>query len=153
MFRHWSEYAAVPLRIGLGAIFVVHGAQKLFGWFGGSGLESTADFLASHGLTPGPFWAVVGGIGEFAGGLALLLGFLTRWAAIGLAVRTLVALVAVNAPAGFPAAQGGVEFPLVLLAGLFALTCTGAQHYAVDAQVRALDSVSPAMEPPIRKAA
>lgn len=64
-----------------------------------------------------------------------------------------LALVTVNAPAGFSAAQGGVEFPLVLLAGLFALTCSGAQHYALDAQVRTLDSVSPAMEPPVRKAA
>lgn len=153
MFRNWSSYAAIPLRIGLGAIFAVHGAQKLFGWFGGSGLESTADFLASHGLTPGPLWAVGAGVGELAGGVALLLGFLTRWAAIGLAVRTLVALVTVYAPAGFQAAQGGVEFPLALLAGLLTLTCTGAQHYALDAQVRALESVSPAMEPPVRKAA
>jgi putative oxidoreductase len=79
------------LRIGLGLVFVVHGAQKLFGWFGGSGFESTGSLLASHGLTPGPVWAAVGGLGELAGGIALLLGFLTRSAAIGLGLRTLVA--------------------------------------------------------------
>jgi putative oxidoreductase len=141
------------LRIGLGVIFVAHGVQKLFGWFGGSGLESTASFLVSYGVTPGAFWAVVGGLGELAGGIALLVGFLTRWAAIGLAVRTVVALLLVNASGGFQAAQGGGEFPLALLAGLLTLTCTGAQHFALDAQIRALDTVSPAMEPSVRKAA
>jgi putative oxidoreductase len=141
------------LRIGLGVIFVVHGGQKLFGWFGGSGLESTASFLVSYGLTPGSLWAVIGGLAELAGGTALLLGFLTRWPAIGLAIRTVLALVLVNAGGGFQAAQGGVEFPLALLAGLLTLTCTGAQHFALDARVRALDSVSPATEPRVKKAA
>src|SRR5207253_263621 len=101
----------------------------------------------------GPLWAIIGGLGELVGGIALLLGFLTRWAAIGLAVRTFVALVIVNAGGGFQAAQGGVEFPFALLAGLVTLMCTGGQHFALDARVRALDSVSPATEPRVRKAA
>lgn len=64
MFQGWRNYAAIPLRIAFGVIFVAHGAQKLFGWFGGSGLESTASFLASHGLTPGPAWALFAGAAE-----------------------------------------------------------------------------------------
>jgi len=153
MFQGWSHYAAIPLRLALGVIFAVHGAQKLFGWFGGSGLESTATFLASYGLVPGPAWAVVAGVVELVGGFALLFGFLTRWTAIALAVRTIVALVLVNAPAGFAATQGGIEIPLALLGGLLALVGTGAQHYALDARVPVLRQVSPATEPSAKKAA
>jgi putative oxidoreductase len=153
MFQRWHDYAALPLRAAIGAIFVVHGTQKLFGWFGGAGLESTASFLASYGLVPGPAWALVAGVAELAGGIALLLGFLTRWAAIGLAIRTVVALVLVNAPAGFSATQGGIEIPLALLGGLLALACTGGQQYALDAQVPALGRVSPVTEPSVKKAA
>lgn len=153
MFQGWSTYAAIPLRIAIGVIFVVHGAQKLFGWFGGGGLESTANFLASHGLVPGPVWAAVAGGIELVGGLALLLGFLTRWTAMALTIRTVVALVLVNAPAGFSATQGGIEIPLALLGGLVALVCTGAQRYALDAQVAPLARISPAAEPSVKKAA
>lgn len=153
MFQGWRDYAAIPLRVALGVIFVVHGAQKLFGWFGGAGLESTASFMASHGLEPGPVWALIAGVVELLGGLALLLGFLTRWAAIGLTIRTAAALVLVNAAAGFSATRGGIEIPLALLGGLLALACTGAQHYALDAQLPGLARVSPATEPAVKKAA
>lgn len=153
MFHGWSRYAALPLRLAIGVIFVVHGAQKLFGWFGGGGLESTASFLASHGLAPGPVWAVIAGSAELLGGLALLLGVLTRWTAMALTIRTVVALVLVNAPAGFAATQGGIEIPLALLGGLVALVCTGAQRYALDAQVAPLARISPPAEPPLKRAA
>lgn len=153
MFRGWRDYAALPLRVAFGVIFVVHGAQKLFGWFGGAGLESTASSLASHGLSPGFAWALFVGAAELLGGIALLLGFLTRWAAIGLAIRTVVALFLVNARAGFSATQGGIELPLAMLGGLLALVCTGAQRYALDAQVPGLARISPATEPVVVKKA
>lgn len=57
------------------------------------------------------------------------------------------------APAGFSAVQGGVEIPLAMLGGLLALACTGAQHYALDAQVPALARISPATEPVVKRAA
>lgn len=153
MVQRWNDYAAIPLRTSFGIIFVAHGAQKLFGWFGGAGLESTASFLASLGLTPGPFWAVVAGVVELVGGIALLVGFATPWTAIALAARTLAALILVNAPAGFSAMQGGVEFPLALLGGLLALVCTGAQAYSLDARLPVLRGVKPTIEAPQKKAA
>lgn len=132
MWAKWSEYSAAPLRLVLGVIFLVHGAQKLFGLFGGPGLTGTGEFMASYGLTPGLFWAVVAGVLEFGGGVALLLGVLTRWVALALAVEMVIAIFAVHLPAGFAAAQGGVEFPLALLGGLVSLTCSGSQRYALD---------------------
>lgn len=138
MFAAWSRYASIPLRLGLGVIFFVHGAQKLFGWFGGSGLEGTAQTLGSLGLVPGNFWAVVVALLETFGGAALLLGLLTRWVALALALEMAVALVLVHLPAGFAATQGGVEFPLALLAGLVALACLGAPVWALDASLPAL---------------
>jgi putative oxidoreductase len=135
MFHRWINFAALPLRFVLGVIFVVHGAQKLFGWFGGSGLEATAGFMASQGLVPGMLFAVVAVVLEFFGGLALLAGLLTRWVALLLAIEMLVALVTVHLPKGFFAGQGGIEFPLVLIAGCVTLVCTGAQRYAVDARI------------------
>jgi putative oxidoreductase len=137
MVHRPETYAAIPLRIALGVIFLAHGAQKLFGWLGGSGLESTAGFLAAHGLAPGPFWALVAAIVEIGGGLGLLLGFATRWAAAALTIRTLVALVLVHAAAGFPARRGGVEIPLALLGGLLTLIITGAQRFSLDAALPA----------------
>lgn len=133
MFARWRDLAALPLRAVLGIIFLVHGAQKLFGLFGGPGLAGAAEFLASLGLVPGMFWAFVAGALELVGGAALLLGFLTRWAALALALEMLVGLVLVHLPAGFAAAQGGAEFPLALIGGLLSLALSGAQRYALDA--------------------
>ena len=75
---------------------------------------------------------------ETFGGAALLLGLLTRWVALALALEMAVALVLVHLPAGFAATQGGVEFPLALLAGLVALACLGAPVWALDASLPAL---------------
>jgi len=135
MFKVWSGYAAVPLRLTLALIFVVHGSQTLFGVFGGHGLAWTGDYLASHGVIPGEFWAVISGLLGLFGGIALLVGFLTRWVAAAMAIEMIVALVAINLRAGFSATQGGAEFPLILLAALLSLVLSGAQHYAVDERV------------------
>ncbi len=133
MPARWTDYAALPLRLALGVIFLVHGAQKLFGLFGGPGLSGTAEFMAGQGLVPGMFWAAVAGLVELVGGAALLLGAVTRWAALVLGLEMLVALLWVHLPNGFAAAQGGIEFPLALLAGLVSLACSGPQAYALEA--------------------
>lgn len=72
---------ALVLRVPVGIILAAHGAQKLFGWFGGYGLEGTGQWLASIGLGPGFLMALLAGSAEFFGGLALVLGLLTRPAA------------------------------------------------------------------------
>lgn len=132
MFKGWSEYAAVPLRLTLALVFFVHGSQTLFGLFGGPGLAWTGDYLASHGVIPGEFWAVISGLLGLFGGLALLVGMLTRWVAAAMAIEMIVALVAINLRAGFSASNGGAEFPLLILGALVSLVLSGAQHYAVD---------------------
>ena len=74
--------AALILRVPVGLILAAHGAQKLFGWFGGNGLVGTAQWLSSMGMEPGLLMAVLAGGAEFFGGLALVLGLMTRPAAL-----------------------------------------------------------------------
>src|SRR5690554_4094237 len=95
-----QQWSSLVLRVPLGIIFMAHGAQKLFGWFGGYGLEGTGQWMASIGLQPGYLMALAAGSGEFFGGLALLIGLLTRPAALVLAITMLVAIVTVHLPHG-----------------------------------------------------
>lgn len=87
-----SGYSALALRIPIGIIFMAHGAQKLFGWFGGYGLEGTGQWMASIGLGPGVLMAFLAGSAEFFGGLFILLGLLTRPAAVALSFTMAVAI-------------------------------------------------------------
>ncbi|MBA4742886.1 MAG: DoxX family protein [Azoarcus sp.] len=101
------------VRITTGLLLMPHGAQKLFGWFGGHGLEATGQFFAgSLGMEPGIVFAFLAGFVEFFGGLALVLGLLTRPAALGVAVLMGVALT-VHIPNGFFWSAGGYEYPLM----------------------------------------
>src|ERR1043166_2415046 len=94
MLERWSHYAALPLRIVLGCSFVVLGLQKLGGAFDGPGASRTCERRATGGLTPGPLWAWIVGLLELFGGAAIVLGLLTRWAALVLALESLVATIA-----------------------------------------------------------
>ncbi|MCT7655557.1 DoxX family protein [Oceanimonas sp. NS1] len=98
-----------------GIILAAHGAQKLFGWFGGYGLEGTGQWMASIGLGPGYLMALLAGSAEFFGGLALLLGLLTRPAALVSAVTMLVALFSVHIDNGLFMANNGYEYALTCL--------------------------------------
>src|SRR5438105_2996041 len=88
--------APLAIRIPVGIIFLAHGAQKLFGWFGGYGLAGTAGWMDSIGLHPGTLLALLAGGAEFLGGLALLLGLLVRPASAVLAFTMLVAIFSVH---------------------------------------------------------
>lgn len=123
---------ALALRIPVGVIFAAHGAQKLFGWFGGYGLEGTGQFFGSIGLTPGYLMALLAGLVEFFGGLALVLGILVRPAAAALAGAMLIAVFAVHWSKGFFASNGGYEYALALLAASVALVLSGAGRFSVD---------------------
>ena len=122
----------VTLRIGAGVIFAAHGAQKLFGWFGGYGLEGTAGWLESIGLGPGLLMATLAGGAEFFGGLLLIVGLLVRPAALTLAVTMLVAIVSVHLANGLFMADNGYEFALALLAISVALLLRGAGSLSLD---------------------
>jgi putative oxidoreductase len=111
-----------------------HGAQKLFGWWGGGGFEGTAAFLSgSLGLEPGLFWAAVVGGTEFFGGLALVLGLGTRLAALGIAIAMGVATTVVHGEAFF-LKNNGFEFSLTLLLASVALLITGGGALSVDSR-------------------
>jgi putative oxidoreductase len=124
--------AALALRIPIGIIFAAHGAQKLFGWFGGYGLEGTGQFFGSIGLNPGYLMALLAGAAEFFGGLALVFGLLVRPAAAALAFAMLIAVFAVHFSKGFFLDKGGYEYALALFAASLSLLFSGAGRYSVD---------------------
>lgn len=127
-----NSTAALALRIPVGIIFAAHGAQKLFGWFGGYGLEGTGQFFGSIGLSPGYLMALIAGAAEFFGGLALIVGLLVRPAAASLAFTMLVAIFAVHFSKGFFMDKGGYEYALALFAASLSLMFSGAGRLSVD---------------------
>jgi putative oxidoreductase len=124
--------APLALRVPTGIIFAAHGAQKLFGMFGGYGLEGTGQWMDSIGLAPGVLMALLAGSAEFFGGLALILGLLARPAALVLAVTMLVALVAVHLDKGFFMATNGYEYALALLAVSVSIVFSGGGRASLD---------------------
>lgn len=132
-----AGYGPLALRVPVGIIFAAHGAQKLFGWFGGYGLEGTGQFFGSVGLNPGYLMALLAGSVEFFGGLALVLGLLVRPAAAALAGAMLIAIFAVHVGKGFFISNGGYEYALALFAASLSLLFSGGGRYAVDATLAA----------------
>jgi len=122
----------LPIRIGAGLTFAAHGSQKLFGWFGGYGLEGTAGWMESIGLAPGILMAGLAGGAEFFAGLLLIVGLLVRPAALVLAVTMLVAIITVHIENGFFMATNGYEFALALLVISVTLVIRGAGSFSLD---------------------
>ena len=127
-----AGWGALALRVPVGIIFAAHGAQKLFGWFGGYGLEGTGGWMDSIGLSPGVVMAFLAGAAEFFGGIALVLGLLTRPAAFALSIAMLVAIFAVHIQNGLFMSNNGYEFGLALLAASVSLLFSGAGKASVD---------------------
>ncbi|KAA1152007.1 DoxX family protein [Pseudoalteromonas sp. FUC4] len=127
--------AAVILRVPVGLILAAHGAQKLFAWFGGYGLEGTGQWMASIGLEPGYWLALMAGSAEFFGGIALALGLLTRPAAVVTAFTMLIAIFSVHINNGLFMANNGYEYALTLLVATAALAIQGAGSFSVDSVI------------------
>lgn len=123
---------ALPLRLAAGGIFVAHGAQKLFGWFGGYGIEGTAGWMASIGLEPSVLLTVMAGSAEFFGGALLILGLLVRPTALVLAFTMLVAIFSVHISNGLFMSNNGYEFALALLVISVSLFIRGAGSLSLD---------------------
>ena len=121
-----AGFGITILRIVAGLTFAAHGSQKLFGWFGGYGLEGVGQWMESIGLAPGYLMALMAGSAEFFGGVALIIGLLVRPAAAVLAVTMLVAIFTVHLANGFFMSNNGYEFALALLAISVALLFEGA---------------------------
>lgn len=130
-----AGYGLTVLRIIVGIIFIAHGSQKLFGAFGGYGLEGTGQFMESLGLTPGYLMALLSGSAEFFGGLALLIGLLVRPAAVVLILLLVVAIFSVHIGNGLFMANNGYEFALALLGGSIAVLIEGAGRLSVDSVI------------------
>ena len=120
------------LRLVVGLTLAAHGAQKLFGWFGGYGLAGTGQFLEQLGFRPGRIHAAQAGLAEFLGGLFLAAGFLTPAATAAIVAVMLVATVSVHLQKGFFAQSGGYEYPLVLAATALALAFAGPGPLSLD---------------------
>ncbi|TAA40390.1 MULTISPECIES: DoxX family protein [Corallincola] len=127
--------ALLMLRVPTGIIFIAHGGQKLFGLFGGYGITGTGQWMESIGLGPGALMAFLAGSAEFFGGIALLVGLLTRPAAAVLSITMLVAIFAVHIQHGLFMSNNGYEFGLALLTLSAALMFSGAGKLSVDALI------------------
>lgn len=112
---------------------MAHGAQKLFGWFGGYGLKGTGGWMESLGLKPGVMMALMAGLAELIGGLLFTLGLLTPLAGIMIAATMVMAIVKVHAPNGYWATQNGYEYNLTLIAVVIGIALIGPGQYALDA--------------------
>ncbi|WP_201535504.1 DoxX family protein [Psychrobacter immobilis] len=124
--------AELILRVPVGLILAAHGAQKLFGWFGGHGLAGTAGYMSSIGMEPGYLMAILAGSAEFFGGLALVLGLLTRPAAVVAGFTMLVAIFSVHIGNGLFASNNGYEYALTLLVVLVSLAIQGGGYLSLD---------------------
>jgi putative oxidoreductase len=120
------------LRVIVGALFVGHGTQKLFGWFGGHGLDGTGAWMESLGFRRGRVWAAVAGLAESLGGLLLALGFLTPLAAAAIVGVMTTAVLAVHLRNGVWNSDGGYELPLVYATAATAIAFTGPGAYSLD---------------------
>jgi putative oxidoreductase len=126
-----SDLALLALRLMAGSVFVFHGSQKLLGLFGGHGIAGTAGWMESLGIPFPTLSASLAGGAELLGGLALLTGLFARAASVPLLFTMLVG--ALTAHTGFDAAQGGMEFPLVLAAIALAIGLAGPGRLSVGA--------------------
>ncbi|MEA2272025.1 MAG: putative oxidoreductase [Solirubrobacteraceae bacterium] len=126
------ELGLLVLRLVVGVLFMGHGAQKLWGYFGGHGIEGTGGFFEAIGLKPGRLHARAAGFNEFAGGLLLALGLFTPFAAALLIATMVAAIVTVHWQKGVWSTDGGYEYNLVLMASAFAVACIGAGPWSLD---------------------
>jgi putative oxidoreductase len=117
----------------IGPLFVGHGTQKLFGWFGGHGLEGTSGFFENLGLRPGKRHATAAGVAEAGGGLLLTLGAFTPLATTAISATMITAMRKVHLEKGPWVTSGGYEYNLVLIAAMVALAESGPGRPSVDA--------------------
>jgi putative oxidoreductase len=126
-----ADLGLLVLRLAVGLVIAPHGAQKLFGWFGGYGIKGTGGWLDSLGAKNGWVIALFAGLGEFFGGLGIAAGLFTPIAAAGVAIVMLGAIVMAHKGKGFFNTNGGWEFPLLIALGALAVAIAGPGAYSL----------------------
>jgi putative oxidoreductase len=120
------------VRLAVGLTFAAHGAQKVFGWWAGPGFTGWTGAMTRMGLRPAPLWAALSAGVELIGGLLVVVGFLTPIASALVVAQSLYIVLRVHLPKGFWNKNGGIEFPLQLLAGALLIAVGGPGAIAID---------------------
>jgi putative oxidoreductase len=132
IYAAFDPIALPLLRIVLGGILIPHGCQKLFGWFGGAGFEKFTDIFDKMGWHPAVFWLSLVALTEFVGGLMLLFGFFTRFAAAAVIIFMINACWATSHRGGFFWSSGGMEYSLLIGVVALVFLIKGAGRFSVD---------------------
>ncbi len=127
-----KDLGLLILRLTVGGLLGGHGSQKLFGWFGGYGLQGTAGFLESMNLKPGHLWAAGAGASEFGGGALTALGFLHPLGPVGTLAAMIMATAKAHAGKPIWSAEGGAELPVTNMAAALALALAGPGQFSLD---------------------
>ena len=121
------------IRLFFGLAIAAHGAQKLFGWFGGHGIKATGSMFESIGFRPGAVFATAAGLTEMGGGLLMALGLFTPLGAAGVVSTMLVAMISVHLKNGFFAVGNGIEMPFFYAVSALDIAFTGPGEISLDA--------------------
>jgi putative oxidoreductase len=127
-----TDFGILIVRLAVGLTFGAHGAQKVLGWWAGPGFAGWTGAIRRMGLRPAPLWAAISAGVELLGGLLLAIGFLTPIAAAVVVAQAVYIVVRAHLPRGFWNKNGGIEFPLQLLAGSLLIAASGPGAIAID---------------------
>jgi len=127
------DVGILVIRVMFGVAIAAHGAQKIFGWFGGYGLKGTGGFFEGLGFRPGTTFAAAAGLSELGGGILLTLGLFTPLGAAAVLAAMLVAMVSVHLKNGFFAMANGIELPFLYAVTAVGLAFAGAGAFSFDA--------------------
>lgn len=131
-----ASIGLLVIRLVIGLTFAAHGAQKLFGWFGGYGIEGMTGYFESIGLKPGKQLAILAGAGELLAGMLFAIGLFTPAAAAVMTVIMLVAIRTVTGKNGYWITANGSEYGIAIIAVAIGVALTGPGRFAVDALLR-----------------
>ena len=127
-----TDTGLLIIRVFFGLVLAGHGAQKLFGWFGGYGIKGTGGFFESIGFRPGAAFATAAGLSETGGGVLITVGLFTPFGAAAVLSAMLVAMVSVHLKNGFFAAGNGIELPFLYAVAALGIALTGAGAISLD---------------------
>lgn len=126
-----EDLGLLLIRLMVGFVFVYYGSQKLFGWFGGHGIQGTGGWFESIGIKPGKAIAAFSGIAELLSGILFVLGIYLPLGAVLIVIVMIGSIVKVHGPKGFSVTAGGFEYNLFLIVVAVAMALIGPGHYSL----------------------